>query len=72
MLRGFMTKKRIVVTGIGCLSSLGIGKELLWRGLLNKHPNYVLEKYFIEDIFIGEFYKFKIKNFNINKFNIDR
>jgi len=67
-----MIKKRIVVTGIGCLASLGTGKELLWKALLNKPPNYILEKYFIDDVFVGEFYKFKIKNFNINNFNIDK
>jgi len=67
-----MIKKRIVVSGIGCLSSMGIGKELLWKALLNNCPNYVLEKYFIEDIFVGEFYKFKITNFDIHDFKINR
>jgi 3-oxoacyl-(acyl-carrier-protein) synthase len=67
-----MIRKRVVVSGIGCLSSMGIGKELLWEALLNQHPNYVLEKYFIDGTFVGEFYKFKINNFDINNFHVDR
>ena len=64
-------KQRIVVTGIGPISSLGIGRSETWRGLLkgdvglelvtNKYGNYEFAK----------FYLHKIRNFNLNDFKLD-
>ncbi|HBS60147.1 MAG TPA: beta-ketoacyl-[acyl-carrier-protein] synthase II, partial [Firmicutes bacterium] len=29
-----MTKNRVVVTGLGCVTPIGIGKEAFWQGLI--------------------------------------
>jgi len=34
-----MHKKRIVVTGIGPMASVGVGKDLFWEGILDKNIN---------------------------------
>ena len=34
MLRGFTRPRRVVVTGMGCVTPLGIGREAFWSGLV--------------------------------------
>lgn len=34
MLRGFTRPRRVVVTGMGCVTPLGIGREAFWNGLV--------------------------------------
>ncbi|MFA5337124.1 MAG: beta-ketoacyl synthase N-terminal-like domain-containing protein [Candidatus Omnitrophota bacterium] len=65
-------RKRIVITGIGPLSSVGVGKDNFWQGILEKRINLRLEKYFIDDELWGEFYLHKIDKFSISEFGIDR
>jgi len=65
-------KKRIVITGIGPISSIGIGKDSFWQGILQKKINLKLEKRFIDKEIWGEFYLHKIDKFNIAEFGIDK
>ena len=30
-----MTKRRVVITGLGCVTPIGVGKEEFWNGLVS-------------------------------------
>ena len=64
--------KRVVVTGVGPLCSIGQGKDEVFNSLVNAKTNIELEKAYIGDQYIGSFYKHKIKDFDINSFGIDK
>ncbi|MDD5617935.1 MAG: beta-ketoacyl synthase N-terminal-like domain-containing protein [Candidatus Omnitrophica bacterium] len=64
--------KRIVITGIGPISSIGIGKNDFWNGILESKTNVELEKITVDDILWHEFYTSKIKHFDVSNFGIDR
>jgi len=66
-----MNNKRIVITGIGPISSVGIGKESFWHGVLEKKVNLKKEKCLINDELLGEFYAHKVDGFDIHNFGID-
>jgi 3-oxoacyl-(acyl-carrier-protein) synthase len=65
-------KKRVVITGIGPLSSIGIGKDDFWQGILRKRNNLKLEKQFVDGKLWSEFYCHRIEGFDISKFDIDK
>lgn len=62
--------RRVVVTGIGPLSSLGKGHSEIWRSILDLRLNIVKEIYSIDGEKWGEFYLHKIKSFNIKEFKL--
>lgn len=64
--------KRVVVTGLGPVSSVGTGKDNFWQGILNKKINIRLEKVLIEGESWAEFYTHKIEDFDISQFGIDK
>lgn len=37
MLRGLTRPRRVVITGMGCVTPIGIGREAYWHGLINGH-----------------------------------
>lgn len=67
-----MPENRIAVTGIGPISSIGIGKDNFWRGILAQKTNLNLEKCFVDDEFWGEYYFHKVEDFDICKFGIEK
>jgi 3-oxoacyl-(acyl-carrier-protein) synthase len=58
--------KRVVITGIGCLSSLGLGKNNNWEGLINHkiNPQKIAEEEPLKKIY----YAHKAENFDIKNF----
>jgi 3-oxoacyl-[acyl-carrier-protein] synthase II len=65
-------RQRIVITGIGPISSVGIGKENFWEGILNKKINIELEECFLDGDLWDKFYYHKVKDFDITKFGIEK
>lgn len=64
--------KRVVITGIGPISSLGIGCEEIWDSVVKAKTNLVKQRYEINRDVWGEFYLHKMRNFNIKNFHIDK
>ena len=62
--------KRVVVTGLGPISSLGMGCDKMWDSIVNKRLNLVKETYSIDNEDWGEFYLHKMRDFDIGKFNL--
>jgi len=67
-----MNKKRIVITGIGPISSVGIGKDNFWQGVLEQKTNLKKEECLINGESLGEYYVHKVEGFNINDLGIDK
>ena len=65
-------KGRIAITGIGPVSSIGIGKDCFWQNMLQQKINVELEKIFVDNLIWHEFYTHKVSNFNILNFGIDK
>lgn len=67
-----MSNKRIVITGIGPISSAGIGKDDFWQGIINKKTNVKLQECFVDGELWDKFYLHKVDNFDISQFGIDK
>ena len=65
-------KQRIVITGIGPISSVGIGKKDFWEGILNKKTNIETQECFLDKELWAKFPCHKVKNFDISRFGIDK
>ncbi|MDP3142701.1 MAG: beta-ketoacyl synthase N-terminal-like domain-containing protein [Candidatus Omnitrophota bacterium] len=63
--------RRVVVTGIGPLSAIGIGKEVLWKSIIEKKQGVILDKHFIGDELLESFFIYKMSGFDIHSFGID-
>ena len=66
------SKRRVVITGIGPISSVGIGKKVFWRNIVDRKINVQREKCFVDGQLWGEFYLHKINDFDISKYGIDK
>ncbi len=64
-------KKRVVITGIGPLSSIGTGREKFWQGILKGKTNIKPEKVSVDGQLWEEFYYHKLDNFDISAFGIE-
>ncbi len=67
----FQNDKRVVITGVGPLSSIGSGKNDFWNAILNRKTNVSKETFKIDGEIWDSFYSHKIKNFDINNYHID-
>ncbi|HNV23601.1 MAG TPA: beta-ketoacyl synthase N-terminal-like domain-containing protein [Candidatus Omnitrophota bacterium] len=67
-----MRKKRVVITGVGPISSIGMGQEAFWNGLLNNQDHIREHKEYIGKELWETFRYHKIENFDIHQFGIDR
>lgn len=66
-----MKEKRVVITGIGPLTSVGVGKEQVWDSLIKGRTNVKLEEWFVDGQLWEKFYLHRIDDFDIRKFGID-
>jgi len=64
--------KRVVITGIGAISSLGIGREEIEKSLIDTRLNLVKEIYKIGGDVWDEFYLHKMRDFNIDRFDLPK
>jgi len=67
-----VNKTKIVVTGVGPLSSIGIGKEESWKNILDKKTNLKLEENYIDGEVWESFYVHRIKQLDMSKFCLDQ
>lgn len=67
-----MTNKRVVITGLGPLSSIGVGKTNVWDGLLKKRIRLVRDEYKIDGKLWDSFLLHKISNFDLNQFGLNK
>ncbi len=63
---------KIVITGIGPLTSGGSGNDEVWEAVLNRKTGLVQKEYTVDGDTLGRFYVHKIKNFNIEKYGINK
>lgn len=64
-------KKRIVVTGIGPLSSLGSGKDEIWSAILKEKTNVTLKKFYVDGQIWDQFYYHSLREFDIKNYDVD-
>jgi 3-oxoacyl-[acyl-carrier-protein] synthase II len=67
-----MPEKRVVITGIGPLTPIGIGEDALWKSLLEGKTNVKLKEWKVDEELWEKFYVHRVDNFNINSFGIDK
>lgn len=65
------TKKRVVITGIGPISSLGIGNDETWENAIKANTGLVQERFPDTGEIIDKYFLHKIKNFDIKNFGLD-
>lgn len=66
-----MGNKRVVITGIGPISSIGIGKDAFWQGVLEQRINIQREDVFLDDELWESFLYHKVEGFDLADFDID-
>ena len=64
--------KRVVITGLGPISSIGIGTTEVWKNLIGRKTHVVLQEDRIDGKLWGSFYLHKVPNFDMTKFKIDK
>lgn len=65
-------KRRVVITGVGPLTSVGIGQENLWNAILAKKTNVEKEEHSIDGKVLDSFYLHRVKDFSIESMGIDK
>jgi 3-oxoacyl-(acyl-carrier-protein) synthase len=62
--------KRVVITGIGPICSLGFGCDKVWKSILDRNLNLVRETCKVNGKKWAEFYLHKMRDFDINNFSL--
>lgn len=62
--------KRIVITGVGPITPIGIGKDYLWDSIKHKRSNIILEDHHLDEEYWGSFYIAKVFDFDIGNFGL--
>src|SRR3989338_3138351 len=64
-------EKRFVITGIGPVSSLGIGSKAMWEGLLKKECGIELTSTVFDEEKFESYFIHSVRNFDIGNFGFD-
>jgi 3-oxoacyl-(acyl-carrier-protein) synthase len=65
-----MSKKRVAITGLGPICSLGYGASEVWDSLMKLRLNLVRERYLIDGEEWGTFHLHKMRDFDVRRFGI--
>src|SRR5690554_365291 len=60
--------KRTVITGVGPITAIGIGKDALWDSIKHRRTNIRLEDHYLDDEYWGSFHIAKVVDFDIENF----
>ncbi len=63
--------QRIVITGIGPISSIGIGKDELWKSVKSEKTNVINQNFYDDGTLLDTFYLHKVENFDRKMFDLD-
>jgi len=63
---------KVVITGIGPISSLGMGKDEVWQSIVKQKTGLTLEDYFIGKKTSQKFYVHKAKDIDLVNLGIDK
>ena len=64
--------KKIAITGVGPISSVGIGSSNLWRGICSKKICLEKEEVIFEESALEKYFVHKVKNFSLKSFGLDQ
>jgi len=64
--------KRIVITGLGPFSAIGMGKDEVWDSVLRGHTGLTQEKFTLGGKLIDKYFVHRLKEFNIEQFHINK
>ena len=64
-------EKKIAITGVGPLSSVGFGKKQIWQSIIAGRTEISREHYTFKEEMIDSYYIHKIRDFDINQFGIN-
>lgn len=64
--------KRVVITGIGPVASIGIGKDIFWDNILKAKTNINTREYLVDNELWDKFKVYSIDKFDIGAFGIDK
>jgi 3-oxoacyl-(acyl-carrier-protein) synthase len=64
--------KRIVITGLGPFSAIGIGKDAIWNSVLKNQTGLTQDEYVLDGKIVDKYFVHKIRKFNIEEFSIDK
>lgn len=67
-----MRNRRVVITGIGPISSIGIGKDALWKSVLTGKANIKKQEVSLDGEPWGNYFVHKVDDFDISRFSIDK
>jgi len=63
-------KRKIAITGLGPICSLGMGKKKVWNAMLGHRLNLIKQEYKIDNEKWDDFYLHKMPNFRIKDFKL--
>jgi 3-oxoacyl-[acyl-carrier-protein] synthase II len=64
--------KRVVITGIGPIASTGIGKEMFWKGIVDRKTGLNTREFAVDGDCWGKFPVHAVENFDFKKFHVNK
>jgi 3-oxoacyl-[acyl-carrier-protein] synthase II len=64
--------KRVVITGIGPIASTGIGKEMFWKGIVDRKTGLNTREFAVDVDCWGKFPVHAVENFDFKRFHVNK